>query len=481
MMAMLSAAALLLGSAVAAPTPGKVQVYIMMGQSNMLGEGRIGTLVTDTQHLAPTPEETLANDTPLPEAAALADGTQQQQLAAGAACSDTTAWWTGVSFRAGRHGAPTKNGSRVDSASEADCCAACASQGHEYWTFQKNFTGKSVPGECWLFSPTAAGLNVSEFLSEASAVLNRTSGGMTPLGPKPHFKPPKPPPPPPNNTLALAVQAGKYPYLYDAANKSWTVSKTVRNVFTMGSGGPTYNGSISTNSWMTGGEGHGGSIGPELGIGAMLEQHSPTAPIMLLKSCIGNRALGWDLLPPTQKSFDWTDPTNSSKVWTYAGYGQSPNRWEKGTTPVPITWKAGIQYDGDTKRADTILADLETYYPGATGYEVAGFFWWQGDRDSRDLALTEHYEANLVALIKSLRLRYKAPDAPFVTASLGQSTLPVSSCLGNCGGGILQAMMNVADATKHPEFKGTVGFVDSHPLENTPSSSGSHYGKDANT
>jgi hypothetical protein len=45
-------------------------------------------------------------------------------------------------------------------------------------------------------------------------------------------------------------------------------------------------------------------------------------------------------------------------------------------------------------------------------------------------------------------------------------------CHGNCGGGILQAMMNVADATKHPEFKGTVGFVDSHPLMNTPSSNG---------
>ena len=40
----------------------------------------------------------------------------------------------------------------------------------------------------------------------------------------------------------------------------------------------------------------------------MLEKASATTPTMLLKSCIGNRALGWDLLPPTQKSFDWTDP-----------------------------------------------------------------------------------------------------------------------------------------------------------------------------
>ena len=100
-----------------------------------------------------------------------------------------------------------------------------------------------------------------------------------------------------------------------------------------------------------------------------------------------------------------------------------------------------------------MLADLKTYYPGETEAEVAGFFWWQGDRDSRDPALSGRYEQNLVALIKALRLRYKVPNAPFVTASLGQSTLPASACTGNCGGEILQAMLNVADATKYPEFK----------------------------
>ena len=59
--------------------------------------------------------------------------------------------------------------------------------------------------------------------------------------------------------------------------------------------------------------------------------------------------------------------------------------------------------------------------------------------------------------------------------------LPVSQCQGNCGGEILQAMMDIADPTKHPEFKGTVGFVDSHPLEHSPGSSGGHYGHDALT
>jgi hypothetical protein len=46
---------------------------------------------------------------------------------------------------------------------------------------------------------------------------------------------------------------------------------------------------------------------------------------MMLKSCIGDRALGWDLLPPGAKGFEYTDSKNQS--WTYAGYHQSPMKW----------------------------------------------------------------------------------------------------------------------------------------------------------
>ena len=44
----------------------------------------------------------------------------------------------------------------------------------------------------------------------------------------------------------------------------------------------------------------------------------------------------------------------------YAGYGQSPSKWEKGTEPKPINWKAGLQYDGDVARAKEVLANLDT-------------------------------------------------------------------------------------------------------------------------
>ena len=105
-------------------------------------------------------------------------------------------------------------------------------------------------------------------------------------------------------------------------------------------------------------------------------------PVLLLKSCIGNRALGWDLLPPGSEEYEFTDSNNVT--WVYPGYGDSPERWKSGTTPEKLsTWYAGIQYDGDISRAKKVLNELDTYYPGATDYEIAGFFWWQGDRDSQ--------------------------------------------------------------------------------------------------
>eukprot|EP00729_Bicosta_minor_P017849 gene17849-9955_t len=178
---------------------------------------------------------------------------------------------------------------------------------------------------------------------------------------------------PKGSLSSLVENDGKYQYLWDKEKGNWSVSPNVRSVFVMASGGPTSAITLFNNEFMTGAETTPGavpgvkptlkdSIGPELGIGFTLGNYTT--------SCIGGRALGWDLLPPTQTSFDYKDPKDN-KTYTYAGYHQSPNRWLKGTTPKPIGWEAGIQWDGDTVRASQVLGNLSTYYPGATGYEVA--------------------------------------------------------------------------------------------------------------
>ena len=91
-----------------------------------------------------------------------------------------------------------------------------------------------------------------------------------------------------------------YPYLADDAG-NWTVRKDVRYVRVMCSG---LGGSRQfNNEWMTI---KGGRIGPEIGIGQHVGE-ATDAPVLILKSCIGNRALGWDLLPPGVEGFEFTD------------------------------------------------------------------------------------------------------------------------------------------------------------------------------
>lgn len=273
----------------------------------------------------------------------------------------------------------------------------------------------------------------------------------------------------PDGSLVHAVkEKGLYPYLIDDEG-AWTERKDVRNVRVMGSG----TGGVKqfSNDWMTI---TGRPIGPEIGIGHYLGE-ATDAPVLILKSCIGNRALGWDLLPPGSEGFEFTD--SKGKTWVHPGYKGSPEKWEKGTEPKKITWYAGMQYDGDIARAKDVLAKLDQNYPDATDYEVAGFFWWQGDRDSRSEALSSRYELNLVNLIKQLRTEFEAPNAKFVCASLGQTEQGAT----DGGGKILDAMLAVdGKSGKYPEFKGNVAAVYTYSLSQG-GSSGGHYGGNAET
>ncbi|MEN9018990.1 MAG: sialate O-acetylesterase [Verrucomicrobiaceae bacterium] len=254
--------------------------------------------------------------------------------------------------------------------------------------------------------------------------------------------------------MKTAAQDGKYPYLIDDSDE-WTVRKDVRNVRVMCSGNSPAKDYI--NDWMT----IQGNIGPEMGIGHSLG-HVIDAPVMILKSCIGNRSLGWDLLPPGSEPYEHGGKTQT-------GYRGTPEDPEGNGKPVKGKWYAGCQYDGDIAAAKTVLENLDNYYPGAKEYEVAGFFWWQGDKDMRNAAHYERYETNLIQLIKELRKEFEAPDAKFVSASLGQTKEGAKS-----GDGVILNAMKAVAKNNDPELKGKVGFVYTHPLSKGGSSSG-HY------
>jgi hypothetical protein len=246
----------------------------------------------------------------------------------------------------------------------------------------------------------------------------------------------------------VVKQNKKYPYLLDEAG-NWMVRQDVRNVRVMCSGAGPWK--MYQNEWMAV---SGKSIGPELGIGYPLG-NAIDAPVMILKSCIGNRALSWDLLPPGAEG--------------YAGNLETPRK------PKDVKeWYAGVQYDGDVRAALDVLADLKTYYPDAKKYEVAGFFFWQGEKDCGKAEWADAYEKNLVQFIKALRKDFESPNAKFVLATLGEHTK-------GCGNKVFDAHFAVDGKDgKYPEFKGNVATVYSNPLSMGGSGNG-HYGGNPET
>ena len=268
--------------------------------------------------------------------------------------------------------------------------------------------------------------------------------------------------------LEAACKAGKYSYLQDDSG-NWTTRKDVRHVQVMGSGDG--NSRTLKNEWMT----VSGNVGVEIGIGHHVGQVTD-APVMILKSAIGNRSLGWDLLPPGS-------PRYSFEGAEQPGYKETVKS-KKDKTIVPfvkggdcLQWYAGLQYDGDVRRAKEVLDNLAKHYPGATKFEVAGFFWWQGDKDFRNKAHAAMYEKNLINLLAALRKDFNAPNAKFVCATLGQTKKDASGTLGQ----ILNAKMAIADSSKYPANKGKVATVYTNPVIEGGGSSSGHYGGSAET
>ena len=269
-------------------------------------------------------------------------------------------------------------------------------------------------------------------------------------------------------TLATVVNSdGKFPYLIDEAGH-WIKRDDVwyRGVVTAGA-----------NKWLSVGCGaSANSIGPELGFGHIIGNHHDE-PVLILKASQGNRSLAWDFLPPGSERFE-----HEGKV--YAGYKDSPASWDKGTEPKPINWYAGKQYDDCFQTAHKVLDDFDAEFPQfkGRGYEIAGFVWWQGHKDQGNAVHADRYEENLVHLIRTLRKEFKSPHAPFVIATIGFGGWEMS---GNALT-VANAQLAVSgDKGKYPDFKGSVKTVETRgfwrDVENSPRNQGFHYNQNAET
>jgi len=242
---------------------------------------------------------------------------------------------------------------------------------------------------------------------------------------------------------AVAKREGKFPWLVDEDGE-WTVRQDVyfqeARVAENGKGSP-----LSATS-------NGKSIGPELGFGHVLGAYHDEQ-VLLIKTAMGNRALGFDFRPPSSGR---TDPDNKFE---------------------------SLEYKLMVEGVRRTLSNIEKIVPGyrGAGYEIAGFVWFQGHKDSFSEQLIAGYEQNLVNLINDVRKEFEVPKLPCVVATVGFGGNNMSEKFRR----ILKAQMAVGDAARHPEYSGTVATVDTRKfwreVDQSPKNQDYHYNRNAET
>ena len=240
----------------------------------------------------------------------------------------------------------------------------------------------------------------------------------------------------------LTQERGKYSYLVDDAG-AWTVRPDVfLKDARLRANAPIVPLSVRANG--------GRMIGPEQGFGHVMGTFHD-APVLLIKCSIGNRSLDWDFRPPS------------------SGRTQPDNEYE------------GVEYRMMVDGVRATLADIAEQIPGyaGQGYEIAGFVWFQGHKDAG--SSKEAYEEHLVNLIQDLRKDLEAPGMRAVVATIGFGGFDLYERYR----GVWEAQMAVGDPEQHPDFAGNVASVDTRDfwreIEESPRSQDYHYHQNPET
>lgn len=271
----------------------------------------------------------------------------------------------------------------------------------------------------------------------------------------------------PRGSLKYMIEEhGQFPNLVDE-NGEWIVRKDahVNNTYTgKGKDAPF------SPMWRN------GTFGPEVGFGNVIATYHD-APVILMKTDIGNRSLGWDILPPGSERFQVGDTM-------YAGYGDGQSNWPVAQgEPKKGGWYAGKQYDEYTQSIHHVIKNFAKFYPqyADQGYEIAGFVWWQGHKDQNPVHASRYAE-NFANLVKAWRKEFNAPDAPFVLATIAFEGWD----LKGDGKAVAEAQLSVdGDSGKFPEHKGNVKTIEARDFWREPGESpknqGYHYNHNGET
>jgi len=172
----------------------------------------------------------------------------------------------------------------------------------------------------------------------------------------------------------------------------------------------------------TGATGSSLRMGPELGFGQVVGDHFDEQ-VLIIKEAWGGKSLAVDFRPPSS-----------------------------GGTVGPY-------YNKLISDVNNVLGNIGSLFPGyqGQGYVLEGIAWHQGWNDRVNQTYNNEYETNLVNFIKDIRADLNAPDLPFVVANTGMSGWgePHHRALS-----LMLHQKNAVDPSRHPEFAGNTGFVE---------------------
>lgn len=217
---------------------------------------------------------------------------------------------------------------------------------------------------------------------------------------------------------------------------------------------------------LTVGYGAGGrepKIGPELTFGITMQKHVGE-PILLIKTSWGGKSLNTDFRPPSAGAYVF----NEKQIENF-------KKREKSLAVVrkEKVERTGVYYRLMLEHIRKVLGDIKRVYPtydAQSGYELAGFVWFQGWNDMVDGGTYptrgqpgsyDSYSKNLAHLIRDVRKDLQAPKLPFVIGVMGAGGAiakygPDQKRYSGIHGEFRKAM---AAPAKLPEFKGNVTAV----------------------
>jgi len=209
--------------------------------------------------------------------------------------------------------------------------------------------------------------------------------------------------------------------------------------------------------------GRGPKIGPELTFGITMQRHV-SEPILLIKASWGGKSLNTDFRPPSAGPYVFNE-------------GQTENFKKRGKDLAEAHKEkaehSGVYYRLMLEHIRKVLGDIKRVYPNydsKSGYNLAGFVWFQGWNDMVDGGTYpmrgqpgsyDTYSKNLAHFIRDVRRDLNAPNLPFVIGVMGVGGPiakygPEQKRYAGIHGEFRKAM---AAPTKLSEFKGNVAAV----------------------